>query len=276
MIAARKLCLMATSALLMCSASYAQINIKFYSGVGGGSTNGTKANYQIRPYTENVPVFTGAPFSGVEEAERHRVLMDGTHIDWVAHPEKYWRDSAGDTRAEIPMFSYETPVTRGFPEIVVIFNVADSCEYVLDPEKHVAHRFPVKELAAPKSAVTPVNETNRVNSYHLDNVHQTVKTEDLGTNVVEGLLAQGHRTTITKDPGFESGDELAEFVTEKWDSMDLQLEVLYKSDAIHSTDSIRKLTKVNRTEPDAALFRVPPGYTIVDETGPFHVIVSKN
>jgi len=274
--AARKFILIAVSALLMCGASFAQINIKFYSGFGGGSATGTKVNYQMRPYTDNVPVLTGAPFSGVEEAERHRVLIDGTHIDWVAHPEKYWRDSAGDTRAEIPLFSYETPVTRGFPEIVVIFNVADSCEYVLDPEKHVAHRFSVKVIVAPKTGVTLANETNRVNSYHLDNLHQTVKTEELGTNVVEGLIAQGRRTTITKDPGFEKGDELAEFVTEKWDSVDLQLEVLYKSDAIHSTDNIRKLTNVNRAEPDAGLFHVPAGYTIVDETAPFHVIMSKN
>ena len=276
MMVARKAILMATFVLMMCGASFAQINIKFYSGVGGGSTNGTKASYQVRPYTENVPVFTGAPFSGVEEAERHRILTDGTHIDWTAHPEKYWRDSAGDTRLEMPMFSYETPVTRGVPEIVVIFSVADSCEYVLDPEKHVAHRFPVKEVVAPKPAATQVNEANRINSYHLDNVHQTVKTEELGTNVVEGLLAQGHRTTITKDPGFDNGDELAEFSAEKWESVDLHVEILYKTDAIHSTDNIRKLTNVNRTEPDAALFHVPSGYTIVDETGPFRVIMSKN
>jgi hypothetical protein len=274
--AARKLCLMAAYALLMCAASFAQINIKFYSGVGGGSANGTKANYQIRPYNENVPVFTGAPFSGVEEAERHQVLMDGTHIDRVAHPEKYWRDSAGDTRAEIPMFNYETPATRGIPAIVVIFNVADSCEYVLDPEKQVAHRFPVKELGAPKPTVAPVNEANRVNSYHVDNAHQTMKIEELGTDVVEGLLAQGRRTTITKDPGFDNTDQASEIVVEKWTSVDLQLEILYKTADIHSTDNIRKLTNVNRTEPDAALFHVPPGYTIVDETGPFHIIMSKN
>lgn len=276
MSAAQKLFLTATLTMLMCGASFAQINIKFYSGVGGGSSNGTKANYQVRPYTENVPVLTGSAFSGVETAERHQVLMDGTHIDRVAHPEKYWRDSAGDTRAEIPLFSYETPVTRGFPEIVVIFNVAESCEYVLDPDKHVAHRFPVKETVPPKSTVTPVNEANRVNLYHLDNVHQTVKTEELGTDVVEGLLAQGRRTTITKDAGFENTDQASEIVVERWTSVDLQLEILYKTADIHSTDNIRKLTNVNRAEPDAALFHVPPGYTVVDETGPFHVIMSKN
>jgi hypothetical protein len=274
--ATRKLILLATFALMMCGVSAAQINMKMYSGIGGGSASGTKIIYQVMPYTGNVPVLTGVPFSGVGEAERHRVLVDGTHIDQVAHPVKFWRNSAGDTRVEVPMFSYETPATRGFPELVAILNVAESCEYILDPEKHVAHRFPVKIDVTQKPAVAPVNESSRVNSYHLDNIHETVKTEELGTTVVEGLIAQGRRTTITKDPGFENGDELAEFVTEKWDSVDLQMEVLYKTDAVHSTDNIRKLTNVNRAEPDAALFHVPPGYTIVDETALFHVIMNKN
>jgi hypothetical protein len=274
--AARKLILFTAFALIMSGASAAQINMKIYSGMGGGSAGGTRINYQVTPYTGNVPVLTGAPFSGVQEAERHRVLMDGTHVDQVAHPMKMWRNSAGDTRVEIPMFSYETPATRGFPELVAIFNVADSCEYILDPEKHVAHRFPVKIVVTPKPAATPVNDANRVNSNHLDNIHETVKTEELGTNVVEGLIAQGRRTTITKDPGIENGNELAEFVVEKWDSVDLQVEVLYKTDAVHSTDSMRKLTNVNRAEPDAALFHLPPGYTIVDETALFHVIMNKN
>jgi hypothetical protein len=273
---ARKLIVFATFALMTCGASPAQINMRIYSGIGGGSASGTKINYQVTPYTGNVPVFAGAPFSGVQEAERHRVLMDGTHIDQVAHPMKFWRNSAGDTRVEVPMFSYETPGMRGFPELIAIFSVADSCEYILDPDKRVAHRFPVKEIVMPKSAPTSVNEANRVNVMRLENVHRTVKTEELGTDVVEGLIAQGRRTTISIDAGVDRNDQPTEIVVDVWTSADLQVEVLYKTDDVHSTDNMRKLTHVNRAEPDAALFHVPSGYTIVDETAPFHVIMSKN
>lgn len=273
---ARKLILFATFALMTCGGSSAQINMRIYSGIGGGSASGTKINYQVTPYAGNVPVFAGAPFSAVQEAERHRVLTDGTHTDQVAHPVKYWRDSAGDTRVEVPMFSYETPGMRGFPELVAIFSVADSCEYILDPDKHVAHRFPVKVHVTPKPEATPVNEANRVNMMRVENAHRTVKTEELGTDVVEGLIAKGRRTTISIDAGVDGDDQPKEIVVDVWNSVDLQMEVLYKTDDVHSTDNIRKLTNVNRAEPDAALFHVPAGYTIVDETALFHVVMTKN
>jgi hypothetical protein len=275
MIAARGVCLLAALTLLLCGSSAAQINMKIYSGFGGGSAAGSKANYQIRPYTGNVPVLTGAPFSAVQVAERHQVLMDGTHIDQVAHPVKYWRDSAGDTRVEMPMFSYENLATKGFPEIIAIFDAAESCEYILDPDKHIAHRFSVKELVVPKP--TPGAEVNdrSVSEGRYENIHETIKHEGLGIEVVEGLIAKGMRTTMTKDAGVDGNDQPTENVVEQWVSVDLQVEVLYKTADIHSTDNIRKLTNVNRSEPDAALFHVPAGYKIVDEAAPFRIIIEK-
>src|SRR5207247_7747601 len=36
-----------------------------------------------------------------------------------------------------------------------------------------------------------------------------------------------------------------------------------------------RLTNVNRAEPDATLFQVPPGYQVVDETGPFTIEIMR-
>jgi len=58
---------------------------------------------------------------------------------------------------------------------------------------------------------------------------------------------------------------------EVWHSLDLKVIVLMKSFDRHTGEHITRLTNLNRAEPDATLFQVPPGYQIVDETGPFTI-----
>lgn len=55
--------------------------------------------------------------------------------------------------------------------------------------------------------------------------------------------------------------------SEFWYSPELKIEVLLKYSDPRSGESTVRLRNIDRSEPDPALFRVPPDYQIVDETG---------
>lgn len=88
------------------------------------------------------------------------------------------------------------------------------------------------------------------------------KTESLGTRTIVGVAATGTRMTRTIPAGAIGNDQDIVITQETWYSPDLQIVL----QSIHNdpryggtTYSIRNL---QRGEPDASLFQVPPGYTV--------------
>jgi hypothetical protein len=88
---------------------------------------------------------------------------------------------------------------------------------------------------------------------------------DLGHRVIEGVDAQGVRTST---PSGESGAGNMTMTTnitarEEWCSDELSamvLEVLYSGNGGAKTEVV--LTKLERREPDAGLFEIPPDYAV--------------
>jgi len=86
--------------------------------------------------------------------------------------------------------------------------------------------------------------------------------EQLGKQTIEGIEAEGTRTTITI-PASEIGNERAiEIVSERWYSPELQLVVMTRHSDPRSGETTYKLTNINRVEPAKSLFEVPAGYTV--------------
>jgi hypothetical protein len=56
-------------------------------------------------------------------------------------------------------------------------------------------------------------------------------------------------------------------VMESWISHDLKLTVVSKNSDPRMGESTMHLRNINRSQPDPALFGVPPDYQIVDENG---------
>ena len=239
-----------------------------YIGSGGSVARRDTLTATMRPVIWQVPIILGAPFSAEIHAERHQVLLDGTHIDQTAEPTRMWRDSAGRTRVEYSVIRYPVPPTRGFPNAIVIFDAAEKVQYVLDEERHIAHRYPVKTIAIPPVDLKNLEAAGHTDESHSEASHSTVTRVALGTQVVSGLVCQGQRTTIVLNP--EPGNPGVTEV-ESWYSLDLQIEALYKTGDKGSMDNLRELRSVVRAEPDPALFQVPRGYTVVDEAGPFQI-----
>lgn len=90
----------------------------------------------------------------------------------------------------------------------------------------------------------------------------TTKTEDLGTMTLEGILAEGQRSTMTIPAGQVGNKEPLEVVSETWYSPDLQAMILVKHSDPRAGNTVYRLTNVNRTEPPPSLFQVPSDYTV--------------
>jgi hypothetical protein len=90
------------------------------------------------------------------------------------------------------------------------------------------------------------------------------RSEDLGKQTVEGVIADGTRTTSTIDAGAIGNDRPIQIVTERWYSSELQTVLMTKTSDPRFGESAFSLTNVHRGEPGAYLFQVPAGYTIAD------------
>ncbi|MCU1253934.1 MAG: hypothetical protein JWM83_233, partial [Candidatus Angelobacter sp.] len=88
---------------------------------------------------------------------------------------------------------------------------------------------------------------------------EQVKHEELGTQTIEGLSAQGKRETVTIPAGRIGNERPIEIVTETWFSPDLHTMVLRKHSDPRLGETTYRLTEIKRTEPDASLFQPPAG-----------------
>jgi hypothetical protein len=86
--------------------------------------------------------------------------------------------------------------------------------------------------------------------------------EQLGKQTIEGVEAEGTRTTITIPAGEIGNERPIEIVSERWYSPELQLVVMTRHSDPRTGETTYKLTNINRAEPAKTLFEVPAGYTI--------------
>jgi hypothetical protein len=88
------------------------------------------------------------------------------------------------------------------------------------------------------------------------------KKENLGKQFIEGVEAEGTRTTVTIPAGEIGNERPIEIVSERWYSPELQLVVMTRHSDPRMGETTYKLTNISRVEPAKSLFEVPPDYTI--------------
>ena len=106
-------------------------------------------------------------------------------------------------------------------------------------------------------------------------VRPEFSSEALGTQVIDGILVEGTRRIATYPAGSMGNDRPIVTTSETWNSPELKAMVLSKSYDPRSGESITRLTNISRAEPDPGLFRVPPGYQVIQETGPYTIKISR-
>ena len=93
-------------------------------------------------------------------------------------------------------------------------------------------------------------------------------TEDLPSQIINGIRTKGARVTMTVPKGTFGNDRDVQVVNERWYSDDLQVLVKSSNSDPRFGVTTYELTNVVQAPPDPRLFQVPADYTLTeDDTG---------
>lgn len=229
----------------------------------------------------------GAPYSAQAVTEMIQILSDGNRIVNTSSAAVY-RDGEGRTRREQTLKAIGNFALSGEPVMSISINdPVAGVAYVLEPHSHTARKilgFHMDTGPGGAFKVTPKGEgqgftlQTTLNGAVTMNVATAggrmreakeragVRTEDLGTQTVEGVNAVGTRSTITIPAGQIGNERAIEITDERWFSPDLQTMVMTKHSDPRSGETVYRLTNINRAEPDHSLFEVPADYKLSEES----------
>ena len=91
---------------------------------------------------------------------------------------------------------------------------------------------------------------------------KNLKKESLGTQMIEGVAAEGTRTTMTIPAGAMGNERPIDMVTETWYSNQLHTTVMTKTTDPRAGETVYSLKNVKLAEPPATLFQVPSDYKV--------------
>ena len=94
------------------------------------------------------------------------------------------------------------------------------------------------------------------------------KTEQLGKRNIEGVVAEGTRSTVVIPAGQIGNERPIEIVNERWYSPELQTVVMSRHADPRNGETVYKLNGLRRGEPAKSLFEVPPDYTVKADESP--------
>jgi TonB family protein len=228
-----------------------------------------------------------APFSGEMVCENIQTMADGNRIVKRGST-VFYRDREGRIRREITVKIRDanTGPNTGIHKEHKMIEVSDPFggqNFTLDPQNRTAQKFPassrsMKEMEGirtrtyqyadaggiPNPTVIPTNNMcfRLVMPVGGLGANLETKNESLGTQVIEGVAAEGTRITQTIPAGSIDNERPIEIIYERWYSQELQLDLLIKLADPRSGESIQQFTNLNRGDPDPALFEIPPDYTV--------------
>lgn len=242
----------------------------------------------------------GAPYSAEATSESTQTLADGNRIVHKTKT-NIARDSEGRTRRDQTTNAVGPyAVTGETPHIISIHDPVAGVSYILDTRSKTARKMPAMHFnfsgqpgtrietrnnvmiienhdskagdkattALPPVAPIPPMAPLPMGAPHdffyttQNGKHEPPKVEELGTQTIEGVQATGKRTTHTIPAGAIGNEQPINVVDERWYSNELQTVVLSKHSDPRFGETNYRLTNINRSEPAATLFQVPPDYTV--------------
>jgi hypothetical protein len=211
----------------------------------------------------------GAPYSAESITEHVQTLADGTHINQPQNSEKIWRDSAGRTRAEQRLRTGVPDGDKGVFVVTRLYDPVGGFHDVIDDQNKIAHRFAMEPPRAVQRPATPAPAAAA------QKARAEWTTEKLGSETIEGVIAEGTRQTHTIPVGEVGNDAPLVTTNEGWYSRELRVSVRSKYSDPRSGDQTTRLTNISRAEPDGSLFQPPAGYAVVDEKDSIEMILKR-
>ena len=204
-------------------------------------------------------VVTGAPYSAVAVMESQQTLADGNTINRKIQSNVF-RDSQGRIRRETTLPGVGPLASSGQPHsFVMIHDPVAGTAYILHPDTKVADQLPGRGGHAGKLGDLQDKFAAHMQKEIADG---TVGKEDLGTQTIAGVSAQGTRFTRTIPAGQIGNNKPIVITNERWYSPDLQLVLKSVRTDPRQGQTTYTLTNIQRTEPAASLFTVPSDYTV--------------
>ena len=216
-----------------------------------------------------------APFSAQAVTELTQILGDGNRIE-RRFESSVARDSHGRIRREeeIALVGPFAATGADAPRLVTIADPDSGVSYTLDENRRLAYRSRAADVVKQEELRKLAKKLERVNTEVATRKSEVgrVVTENLGSRTVEGLKAQGTRTTTTIPAGVIGNVLPIAIVSERWFSPELQMPILITRRDPRVGDSVYRLSNVLRAEPPDYWFTVPPTYEVKDGTLNFKVL----
>lgn len=226
-------------------------------------------------------VVKGQPYSAEAVTESTQTLSDGNRINHKTSALLY-RDGEGRTRREQTLTGIGAWTADSEPlQFIVISDPVAGVQYHLDPREHVARKMPTPKIEISNKStgaaegkpirrqeIRIVSGSGEAGMGPGPNVfYQNFSTEDakidsLGKQTIEGVVAEGTRSTLTIAAGKIGNEQPIQVVTERWFSPELQVVVMSKHSDPRMGETTYRLTAINRAEPSRSLFEVPADYTV--------------
>jgi hypothetical protein len=225
----------------------------------------------------------GAPYSAEAVNQTTQTLADGSHIV-NSTSSMIYRDSEGRERREESIGKVGNLSAEGMPvKAVFISDPVAKVSYSLDAATHTAHKMlgvgggVSSSVTAVKPGTTvSINRSFRTTSGASPDgpmvfveartiggaENSSEKMEKLGTQTMEGVQAEGTRTTMTIPAGQIGNERDINIVSERWYSQDLKALVMSKHSDPRMGETVYKLTNINRAEPLHSMFEVPADYSV--------------
>jgi hypothetical protein len=224
-------------------------------------------------------VVKGAPYTATAVTETVQALADGNRITNTITA-SLARDSEGRTRREQSLPAIGPWASDGAaPKMVTINDTVSGVTYVLDDRTKTARklaanvmsvRYERKIRAEAAAAAAPAAGEKMVMIRSMapggEGGPESIepKLEQLGQRNIEGLAADGVRTTMTLPAGAVGNERPLAVVDERWYSAELQATVMSKHSDPRMGETTFRMTNVSRSEPSPSLFEVPADYKIVE------------
>jgi len=209
-------------------------------------------------------VTTGAPFSATRTITRTQTLLNGTT---VTHTEviKEARDSEGRIFTQTlpqPATGGEGPHARS---MVRIFDPVSHTAITYSPESkqaNVLHLPDSSQFQGRFHGSRGADGDEAIGRFHGNSNLPAPTTESLGSKTINGVVADGTRTTRVIPAGAQGNDKPITITHETWTSADLKVVVMRVDTDPRMGTTTMQLTNISRDEPAAGLFQAPAGYTV--------------
>ena len=220
------------------------------------------------------PAVKGAPYSAESVNETIQTLADGNRIVQRTSSMQY-RDAEGRERRE------ETSAMG----VIFITDPVAGTRYTLHPDSQTAEKNSLPSGGMYRLVLNDAFSaqagrgtgggaiTIPLRGAVAGGQPSDARIEQLGSMFIEGVQAQGSRTTTTIPAGQIGNDRPINVVDERWYSPDLKMTILTKHSDPRSGETNFRLSNISRSNPPPTLFEVPSGYAV--QTSPAPMLIKK-